>query len=784
MSALFLSGCFVMPINPNSSEDSSNSSSETISESQSSSEESSISSESSEESSTSSESSQSSSSSESTSSESSSTSSESSESQESSVSSSESSESQESSESSESSESIEPDDGYYHLRFDDVNNKNFSTSGYNNFEKFNATNSKSESLLLLERYLTSDSSDQWRLASNRAEMVCMDKTAGLTDIVVNYSTYDTERSDGYVSIKYGWETGYSLYGYDSSPLNKYEHSLDNGDLFDFEGLKPSYFYLYFENVHIESIDIRYTNIETLPDISGSERYELVTSLSEINSSDIYTISSAKTESGYVRLKSRIALSCRAIDNAILYNEEILQLKFIQSGDYYHIQTLNYTDDNGYLYGSKTTKDNEMYIDPDNASDISLSFNASGAAEMFCDASGITKKMCFYSDASSSAFNFYIKYNNADKLPVYIYKYVPSSIETKIIDSSTVASMSNKYSNGNYGKFANGGTTYEYYRGVKSTSSEYAFKLVSVNYYYNDHGFSGCFYNTYASPIFGIKKIEVTYKAASGIKVGYSKNAGELTTSTLDPSSSYVTSSVDVDKMNFFKVMTNGSDAFIKEITLTYTNNTVSYSSTAEYTGSRKSVSAYSGTLIDGVSTATMYISSTETKTYTYYSKQYCYENYASINKDEAFMIDPVDVCNYYIAFHIFPANYVTSGEKSTYGSKFGSYARQVSTYTRTDGYATAVPYNKQPGKSTPIYYELDINLDGTYSLSSRQTGRVVVWEYGFSCYSDGNTIDPVCVYTDDHYATFQEYNCMGGFAERFNSERTLLGYVYTPLAIV
>lgn len=73
---------------------------------------------------------------------------------------------------------------------------------------------------------------------------------------------------------------------------------------------------------------------------------------------------------------------------------------------------------------------------------------------------------------------------------------------------------------------------------------------------------------------------------------------------------------------------------------------------------------------------------------------------------------------------------------------------------------------------------LRIDVNGAYSLNNRQVGRVVVWEYGFSCYGNNN---PVCIYTDDHYATFQEYDCMGGFAHRFNSERSVVNKVYTPL---
>ncbi len=79
-----------------------------------------------------------------------------------------------------------------------------------------------------------------------------------------------------------------------------------------------------------------------------------------------------------------------------------------------------------------------------------------------------------------------------------------------------------------------------------------------------------------------------------------------------------------------------------------------------------------------------------------------------------------------------------------------------------------------------VLKQADIDVNGAYTLSNRQVGRVVAREYGFSCYNDG----PVCVYTDDHYATFQEYNCMGGFAHRFNSERSVAGKTYTPLTMI
>lgn len=64
-----------------------------------------------------------------------------------------------------------------------------------------------------------------------------------------------------------------------------------------------------------------------------------------------------------------------------------------------------------------------------------------------------------------------------------------------------------------------------------------------------------------------------------------------------------------------------------------------------------------------------------------------------------------------------------------------------------------VPYNYG---SNFIYYECDIDLDGTYNKSNRGVCKVVVWFNGFS--ADGYDESPVAVYTDDHYATFQEYD--------------------------
>ena len=144
------------------------------------------------------------------------------------------------------------------------------------------------------------------------------------------------------------------------------------------------------------------------------------------------------------------------------------------------------------------------------------------------------------------------------------------------------------------------------------------------------------------------------------------------------------------------------------------------------------------------------------------------------------MTSPMDVANYYSIFREFPANYVTSGNYSEAYDIFGNNTRCVSTYTKTNGYATKVPYYG----STPRYHEFDIALDDTYSSSNRSVGRVVAFETGLSPVNYGNGSHIVCYFTDDHYATFQEYNNLGEFLPRFSVERTIAGRVWgEPITI-
>ena len=66
-----------------------------------------------------------------------------------------------------------------------------------------------------------------------------------------------------------------------------------------------------------------------------------------------------------------------------------------------------------------------------------------------------------------------------------------------------------------------------------------------------------------------------------------------------------------------------------------------------------------------------------------------------------------------------------------------------------------------------------------YSPNSRSVGRLVVFTNGFD--SDGYSNSPVIVYTDDHYATFKEYNNAGEFLERFNAEINPTSYYWNNI---
>lgn len=358
-------------------------------------------------------------------------------------------------------------------------------------------------------------------------------------------------------------------------------------------------------------------------------------------------------------------------------------------------------------------------------------------------------------------------------------------------SITISDSRNTGSYGNSGDF-------EYYRAVNA--SGYICKLIPlVRQDGCEETLGGALYNI--DPIKDIDHITFTYKTSGSgsrsCKLYYGENDYDDYSYVISSSSSNKETTIDLSSkdVNYFKFDSGDLTLFLQSVTVYYSGLNTTHGSNFTYktTGTneyRIAPTTYNGTLIDGVSyvdVPTSFDTSTSTvlstKRYTYYSYEYVYEHPEVVSN--ATMTSPVDVCNYFEAFGCAPSNFGAKGtvnplkdgksipSVSEVDALFGSDARCISQYNRTTGYATSVPYYG----STPTYYELDINTNGQYRTSSRQVGRIVAWATGFkgSDYGYGSQI--VCTYTDDHYATFKEYNNYGGFLSRFNAEKHISGSV-------
>ncbi len=359
--------------------------------------------------------------------------------------------------------------------------------------------------------------------------------------------------------------------------------------------------------------------------------------------------------------------------------------------------------------------------------------------------------------------------------VYQDYYSEYTISSYTIDSSNFNNYGN-YDTGNYGNKVVGNWHLEYYR-IKS-SYGYCF-AIKPNFQAGDDTLPGAIYNTAGAGL--IYSLVISYDAGADFTVRYGNNANRCLSTTV--SAAETNSEILLGKSRFFSIESGAEVACINSITINYIADEHRVLENEEYNGYdyRIGVSKCSNDeLIDGESTAIVPTSIRikgntfqvlTFKQYTYYS--FSYVNQHSEYIEEAAMLTKEDVCNYYLAFHEFPANYATSDTKNMVKSVFGSNTRLVQEFDRTDGYATSVPFNGEP----PKYFEFDIALAGlSYSLSNRGVGRVVIWDYGFSCYND----DPVAVYTDDHYHTFQEYLNYGSFGDRFNSEGIRVSHGHKP----
>ncbi len=360
---------------------------------------------------------------------------------------------------------------------------------------------------------------------------------------------------------------------------------------------------------------------------------------------------------------------------------------------------------------------------------------------------------------------------------------PDTLSTLTLNKNFGGDLS-EYDTGTYGQGAVGGVYFEYYRAYKTFGENLVTSLLPSPGELSVGHAEGALYNT--TPIYGIQSISITYKSDSAAILYTSDDRiADATAYTLPKATSFQTISFEVDTDNFFKIITGNSTLSLQEISISYTDEAVAYNTQKQLSGIeafRLNPTTFEGTLVAGQSSVSVPVKVEydggryeikQTKTYTYYTVEYV-EAHPEI-KDKAAMITPEDVAAYYAAFKQIPANYAAKTKNlnsvlPTYDTLykiFGEDTRYASKYDRTNGYAQYVPHESQN-----VYYEFDIALSASYWESGeRGVGRVVTWEYGWV--GDEYDSSPVSVYTDDHYATFQEYLNTGEFGTRFDAEMNL-----------
>ena len=264
--------------------------------------------------------------------------------------------------------------------------------------------------------------------------------------------------------------------------------------------------------------------------------------------------------------------------------------------------------------------------------------------------------------------------------------------------------------------------------------------------------------------------ENSYTDIGTVPFGYSAQRQVFTAEPID------------HNVNYFKIESGDAILTILDLYIEYYNTSTEHGSSVvidtNYTDYRVNPNSYSETIIDGTTSVSVPVDVTidtlnntytvnEFKTYTYYSFEYAELNPSMAS--QIALIDPVDVANYYNIFGVAPANYVYKNDLNACKAVFGSDARLLQKFTGHSGYSRSVPCNyAAPEYTDAVYYEFDISLSTEYNTgSNRGVGRVVAFQYGFYS-SYGYNDSPVCLFTDDHYSTFQEFNNLGGWGHRFD----------------
>jgi hypothetical protein len=371
-----------------------------------------------------------------------------------------------------------------------------------------------------------------------------------------------------------------------------------------------------------------------------------------------------------------------------------------------------------------------------------------------------------------------------------------SIDSSISDDQLLSFTINSSNYSSIGSYSTNfdtktvnGYTFGHYRASSASNGNFI-SLVPYSSFVDDGSQEGSFYNV--SPIFGIRYITITYKTNLDNDVTplllYGDDYSKQHKIKINNSKTTITETYCLNDSNFFEIDTNDNRITISSIKIEYTNKEEQYDRSDKYSGEneyRLNPIVLEENLIPGSTTIKVPIkveytskgyNVLETKEYTYYTYEYIKSNPSLASK--AALIDPIDIAAYYNTFKTHPCNYVVKKSYSSAKSLFGNNTRCISTYTRTNGYATSVPWQKQPSSNSPLYHELDIDIDNSYSSSNRGSGRLVVWQYGFK--STGYNSSPVSVFTNDHYATFQEYMNDGTFGTKFDAELTVSMVKFSP----
>ena len=359
-------------------------------------------------------------------------------------------------------------------------------------------------------------------------------------------------------------------------------------------------------------------------------------------------------------------------------------------------------------------------------------------------------------------------------------------------------IDNPRDTGNYGE----NSFYEYYRAVPEEVN--LCKLLPLESRTSVDTLGGSLLNTTRFPDIDYVDIVYSTNKSSGSnapRLYYGENNYDDGYIQLSYSTSLRAELLDLNSYNanWFRLDSGDAELTLNLMVCHYSGDTTPHGSeftfkNANYGQERIAPTVYSGELVDGVSSVSVPISFnkntgtiTSTYTYTYYSYEYVAAHPDCA--DDAAMTSSIDVANYFMAFGCAPANYGGSGDTkpsamrdgkelpsvSQVNSLFGNDARRISEYHRDDGYLTAVPFYG----TTPTYYEFDIDVTGTYTTSNRSVGRLVGISTGFDVADYGYGSQPVCLYTDDHYATFCEYNNCFEYMPRFNAERYIAGAVWS-----